>query len=69
MLVLITGAPKQHFGARTITEKAGGQGSSYGPGAVAVESAMAAPKPITTVNQVNRMEVLHGGVEKFTGTQ
>eukprot|EP00048_Salpingoeca_helianthica_P014214 m.220670 g.220670 ORF g.220670 m.220670 type:complete len:138 (+) comp15624_c0_seq1:57-470(+) len=60
------GAPKQHMGARTITEKAGGQGSSYGAGAVAVEGAKNAPKPPTTVNQINKMEVLHQGVERFT---
>ena len=54
------------MGARTITEKAGGQGSSYGNGAVAVESAKNAPKPPTTVNQINKMEVLHQGVERFS---
>jgi hypothetical protein len=54
------------MGARTISEKAGGQGSSYGAGAVGVVSATQAPKPPTTVNQVNKMEVLHQGVERFT---
>ncbi len=63
---MCTGAPKQHMGARTISEKAGGQGSSYGAGAVGVVSATQAPKPPTTVNQVNKMEVLHQGVERFT---
>jgi len=62
-------APKQHLGARTIAEKAGGQGSAYGAGAVAVESALHAPLPPTTVNQVNKMETRHNGVEKFTGAQ
>jgi hypothetical protein len=67
--LLFLDAPKQLMGARTITEKAGGQGSSYGAGAVAVASALAAPKAPTTVNQVNKMEVLHQGVEKYTGAQ
>lgn len=61
------GAPKQHFGARTITEKAGGQGSSYGKDAVGITTATNAPIP-TAVAGINKMEVLHSGVEKLTGT-
>lgn len=61
-------APKSNMGARTISERGGGQGSNYGTGAVAVESAAKAPKPPTTVNQVNKMEVMHQGVEKFSSS-
>ena len=62
-----TDSPDSTFGARTITEKAGGQGSSYGKDAVAIATATNAPIP-TAVAGVNKMEVLHSGVEKLTGT-
>lgn len=38
---------------------------SYGAGAVGVEGALKAPKPPTTVNNINQMEVRHQGVAKF----
>ena len=61
-------APKPLHGARTIAEKAGGQGSTYDHHAVAVQAALAAPVPASTVGNVNRMEQLHNGVERHTGT-
>lgn len=41
---------------------------SYGAGAVVVQTATSAPKPPTTVNNINRMEVLHQGVGKFASS-
>ena len=42
------------------------QGSSYGAGAVVVETQVAAPKPPTTVNNINQVEKLHNGTDKYT---
>ena len=42
------------------------QGSSYGAGAVVVETQKEAPKPPTTVQNVNLTEKLHNGTEKYT---
>ena len=38
-------------------------------GAIAVDTALNAPKVPTTVNQVNKMEVRHQGVEKYSSAQ
>jgi hypothetical protein len=40
----------------------------YGSGAVAVDSAISAPKAPTTVQNVSKMEVRHQGVSKFSST-
>ena len=69
LLCLFAEAPKQFMGARNLSEKGSGQGSTYGQGAVLVETAKSAPKPPTSVNQANKMEVMHQGVAKYTGTQ
>ena len=57
------------MGGRTISEKGGNQNSAYGNGAIAVDTALNAPKVPTTVNQVNNMEVRHQGVEKYSSAQ
>lgn len=41
-------------------------GSSYGAGAVVVDTQIAAPKVPTTVNNINLQEKLHNGVVKYT---
>ena len=61
-------APKQKMGYRTITEIGGSQGSLYSLGAVAIETAVDAPKPPTTVNNINNMEILWQGGTKYTAT-
>ena len=40
-----------NLAARTITERGGHQGHNYGEGAVVIETAKNAPKPVTTVQQ------------------
>ena len=47
---------------------AGGQdaGSSYGDAALGVQTAVAAPKPPTTVDNINLQEKLHNGVSVYT---
>ena len=41
---------------------------TYGAGAVVVETAKSAPKPPTSVNNINKMESLHQGVAKFASS-
>jgi hypothetical protein len=40
----------------------------YGHGAVVVETATNAPKPPTNVDNINKIEVRHQGVNKFTSS-
>eukprot|EP00035_Acanthoeca_spectabilis_P005598 m.115488 g.115488 ORF g.115488 m.115488 type:complete len:260 (+) comp13094_c0_seq3:72-851(+) len=42
-------------------------GSSYGAGAVAMETALNAPKKPTTVDNINKREIRHNGTETYTG--
>lgn len=44
-------------------------GSNYGSGAVAVETATKAPKPPTTVNNVNQTEKMHNGTDGYTAAK
>lgn len=65
MKFTVTEAPKQHMGGRTIAEMAGGQGSSFGAGALSVEAALKAPKAPTTVNQADKTKVRHNGTDTY----
>mmetsp|Transcript_136907 Transcript_136907/g.193642 ORF Transcript_136907/g.193642 Transcript_136907/m.193642 type:complete len:162 (+) Transcript_136907:76-561(+) len=42
-------------------------GSSYGADAVGVQTAVGAPKPPTTVNNINLQEKRHNGTDNYTG--
>ena len=55
-------------GARTHNEKGGDQGSKYDHSGLNIQTAKNAPKPVTTVDQVNQQEVRHQGISKFTCT-
>merc|ERR1711939_651519 len=59
--------PNMRTGDRKFAIADGAGQSQYGAGALHVETAKASPKKPTTVQNVNMMEKMHNGTDKYTG--